>query len=53
MVARVLKRTGATVWSWGAMYKVVEQSLLLYGSNIWEMTREMLKVLAGFHHWAA
>ena len=27
--------------------------LLLYGSNIWVVTGEMLKVLEGFHHQAA
>ena len=30
MLARVLERTGATVWAWGDMYKAVEQSGLLY-----------------------
>ena len=53
MVARVLERTGAMVQARGAMYKVVAQSVLLYGSKSWVVTREMLKVLTGFHHLAA
>ena len=53
MVARVLERMGETVQARGAMYKAVAQSVLLYGSKIWMLTREMLKVLSGFHHWAA
>ena len=35
------------------MYKAVAQSVLLYGSEIWVVTGDMLKVLAGFHHQAA
>ena len=33
MITRVLERTGSTVWAQGAMYKVVAQSVLLYGSK--------------------
>ena len=32
------------------MYKVVAQSVLLYGSESWVVTGEMLKVLTEFHH---
>ena len=32
------------------MYKAVEKSVLLYGSESWMVTGEMLKVLAGFNH---
>ena len=53
MVVRVLERTGATVQAWGAMYKAVAQSVILYGRNIWVVTGEMLKVLEGFHYQAA
>ena len=35
------------------MYKVVAQSMLLYGSNIWVVTGEMIKVLTAFQHRAA
>ena len=35
------------------MYNSVAQSVLLYGSEIWVVMGEMLKVLEGFHHRAA
>ena len=38
MLARVIERTGATVWSQGSMYKAVEQSVLLYFSEGWLVT---------------
>ena len=53
MVARVPEKTGATVLAWGVMYKEVVQSVLLYGSDGWVVTGEMLQVLEGFRHWAA
>ena len=53
MVARVMERMGATVWSRGAMYKAMAQYVLLYVINSWLVTGEMLKVLEGFHHWVA
>ena len=53
MVARVMERMGEMVRSRGAMYKAVENLVLLYGRNIWEVIGEMLNVLEGFHHWAA
>ena len=34
----------------GAMYKGVAQSVILYTSESWLVTGEMLKVLEGFHH---
>ena len=33
-----------------SMYKAVAQSVLLYGSKIYVVTGEMLKVLTAFHH---
>ena len=53
MVVRVLERTGSTVWARGEMYKAVAKLVLLYGSKIWVVTREILKVLTGFHYRAA
>ena len=53
MIARVLERTEETVQAWGAMYKVVEQLVLLYGSDIWVVTGEMIKVLTVSHHCVA
>ena len=53
MAARVLERTRAMVMAWGVMYKEVVQSVLLYGSDGWVVTGEMLQVLEGFRHRAA
>ena len=53
MISRVLERTGETVLARGAMYKVVAQSVLLYGSERWVVIGEMIKVLTGFNHRAA
>ena len=53
MIARVLEKAGATVWARGIVYKVVDQSVLLYSSESWVMMGEVLKVLEGFHHQAA
>ena len=35
------------------MYKAVSQLVLLYISESWVVTGEMIMVLEGFHHWAA
>ena len=35
------------------MYKAVEKSVLLYGSESWMVTGEMLKVVEGVFHQAA
>ena len=35
------------------MYKVVAQSVILYGREIWVVMGYMLKVLEGFYHQAA
>ena len=53
MVARVLETTGSTVRARGAMYKAVDQSVLLYSIKSWVVTGDMLKVLEGFHHQAS
>ena len=50
MIVRVLTKTGATVQERGTMYKVVAQSVLLYGSERDVVTGEMLKLLEGIHH---
>ena len=52
MLARVLDSIGATMRYRGEMYKTVAHSVLLYGSESWVVTGEMLKVLTGFHHQA-
>ena len=53
MVVRVLENTVATMRSQGAMYKAVDQSLILYGRDIWMVIGDMIKVLEGFYHWVA
>ena len=53
MIARVLTNKGATVQARGMMYNAVAHSVLLYGSEIWVVTSEMLKVLEGYHHRAS
>ena len=53
MIVRVLERTIEMMWDRGAMKNAVAQLVLLYGSAIWVVTREMLKVLTVFHHQAA
>ena len=45
MIARVMKRTGETLRAWGAMYKALAQSVILYISNSWAVMGEILKVL--------
>ena len=35
----------------GIMYKAVDHSVFIYGSEIWVMMGDMIKVLEGFHHW--
>ena len=37
----------------GAIYKAVEKSVILYGSERWVVTGDMPKVLTAFHHWVA
>ena len=38
------------VWARGMLYKSVEQTVLLYGSESWVVMGEMLNLLDGFHH---
>ena len=39
-----------TVRAQGGIYKVVAQLVLIYESDIWVVTGEMIKVLTAFHH---
>ena len=52
MIARVPERAGETVRARGAMYKALDQSVLLYGSESWVVTGDIM-VLTAFHHRAA
>lgn len=53
MVSRVLAREGANPRISGMFYKAVVQSVLLYGSESWNLSSSMLKLLEGFHHQVA
>ena len=46
-------RMVVTVRVWAVLYKLVVHTVLLYGSEIWVVTGEMLKVLEVFHHWVS
>ena len=50
MMAKVSMMAGAMVRARAMLYKVVAQTVLLYGSKIWVVMGEMLKVMEGFHH---
>ena len=52
-MAKVLTKTVATVLEQAMMYKVVFQMVLLYRSESWVLTEEMLKVMEGLHHQVA
>ena len=53
MISNVLTKTGAMVRARGMLYKVVAQTVILYGSGSWVVTGAMLKLLEGFHIRAA
>ena len=53
VAAKVLTRTGVTVWGRVMLYKAEVKTILLYWSEIWVVTGSMLKVLEGFHHQVA
>ena len=48
MVGEVVSKTGSTVQDRGVLCKSVVQLVLLYGSESWVVTGEMLKVLEAF-----
>ena len=50
MVAKVMMKTGATVWSQEMMYKVVSHMVLFYRIESRIVTEVMNKVLEGIHH---
>ena len=52
-MAKVLTKSRATVWSPEMMQKALVQTVLLYGSDSWEVRGSMLTVIESFHHWAA
>lgn len=50
LISRPLLRTGVSTRVIGMFYKAIVQSVLLYGSETWVVTPQMLKMLDGFHH---
>ena len=53
MVGKLVSKTGATFQARGILYKTVVQSVLLYGSESWVVTGEMIKMLEIFDHQVA
>ena len=53
MVSRILARDGSNTKMMGLFYKTIVQSVLLYGSETWVLTRKMLTALESFHHHCA
>ena len=53
MNSKVLTKTVVKFWAHGMLYKAVVHMELLYGSKSTVVTVAILKVLEGFHHWAA
>ncbi len=49
MIGRVLSSEGASPRAMGSFYKVVVQSVLLYGSESWVLSKAMMKKLKSFH----
>jgi hypothetical protein len=49
-VSRVLTRQGADPKVAGYFYKVIVQSVLLYGCETWVISKQILVSLEGFHH---
>ena len=49
MILKALTKMGATLRARGMIYKAVPHSVLMYNSESWVMTGEMLKLLEGFH----
>ena len=50
LVVKVLGKTGDPVKSRVMMYKLVVQPVLLYGSEIWVVTKKIMTFLEVFHH---
>jgi hypothetical protein len=48
-ISRILARDGATPRVSGMFYKAVVQSILLFGSETWVVTKPILQALEGFH----
>jgi hypothetical protein len=50
LISRVVTREAATPRAAAIFYKVIVQTVLLYGCESWVVTPRMMKILTGFHH---
>ena len=48
-IGRILSKKGASPKTMGTFYKTIVQSVLLYGSETWTISKQMMKILRSFH----
>ena len=48
-IGRILSKKGANAKIMGIFYKTIVQSILLYGSETWVISKQMLRMLRSFH----
>ena len=48
-IGRILSKKGASPKAMGTFYKTIVQSVLLYGSETWTISKQMMKILRSFH----
>ena len=48
-IGRILSNRGANPKVMGTFYKTIVQSVLLYGSETWVVSKQMMKILRSFH----
>jgi hypothetical protein len=53
MICRILMRENASPRNSSLFYKATIQTVLLYGSETWVITNEILQLLTSFHHGTA
>ena len=49
-IGRILSKKGADAKTMGTFYKTIIQSVLLYGSETWVTSKQMIRMLRSFHH---
>jgi hypothetical protein len=53
LIGRFLKREGANPKTMAVFYKAITQSVLLFGSETWVITKDKMRELKSFHHHCA
>jgi hypothetical protein len=48
--SRLLRRQKANRWAMSTFYKVIVASVLLYGSESWVISKDLMRELRSFHH---